>query len=320
MNETALRDQLSVKTICQLTGINGHTLRAWERRYHVVQPRRLDNGRRTYSIHDLEKLKLVALLIRKGFLIGNIAHYPVHELNSLLNEAAQTTTMQDPVADARDRSQALAQRLERAVSTYDLTRLSPLLSQAKADYSIRAYLFELLIPLLQRVGNAVACDELSVGQEHALSAVVRYHLMQSLFQLTDHYPLVHAQEAPKSFALTTMEGNQHELGTLMAAILCAYHGYRIFYLGVNMPALALVDTVRALGATGVILGLSPGEGRLPEIRSYLDELVPVLPQVCELWTGGNNFYFDKKWNDRVKNLGTLDELDQLLERLPRSDT
>ncbi|MES2745807.1 MAG: MerR family transcriptional regulator, partial [Bdellovibrionota bacterium] len=72
-SESRASDHYSVKTICQLTGLNEHTLRAWERRYQVVTPHRLENGRRVYSLDDLEKLKLVTLLVRKGFLIGNIA-------------------------------------------------------------------------------------------------------------------------------------------------------------------------------------------------------------------------------------------------------
>ncbi|MBC7660034.1 MAG: MerR family transcriptional regulator [Chitinophagaceae bacterium] len=57
-------------------GLNEHTLRAWERRYQVVTPSRLENGRRLYSPEDLEQLKLVTLLLRKEFLIGNMSLEP----------------------------------------------------------------------------------------------------------------------------------------------------------------------------------------------------------------------------------------------------
>lgn len=318
MSETALRDHLSVKTICQLTGINSHTLRAWERRYGVVQPRRQENGRRTYTIEDLEKLKLIALLLRKGFLISHVANYTLVQLNKLLTEAAQTTAMANPEEQAISRTEELAQQLEQALSTYDLVRLSPLLSQAKIDCSIREYLFRLIIPLLQRVGRGVACEELSVGQEHALSAVVRYHLMQSLFGLSDHHALVHAKEAPKSFAVATMEGNQHEMGALMAAILCAYHGYRVFYLGSNLPAQALAEAVLAVGANCAIVGLPPADIQGPTIESYLTELLEALPPMCEVWIGGRD-RLDSYITDRVRALASLPEMDELLARFRRHD-
>lgn len=318
MNEPALRDQFSVKTICQLTGINNHTLRAWERRYGLVMPRRLENGRRVYGLEDLEKLKVALLLLRKGFLIGHIARHSLPELHKLLSDAAQTPTMNDASQIAQRRSDELAVKLEQALDHYDLARLSPLLAQAQIDCGIRAYIFELLLPLLQRVGRGVACEELSIGQEHALSAVVRYHLMQNLFTLSDRHALIHHGEAPKSFAVATMEGNQHELGTLMGAVLCAYHGYRVFYLGMNMPAVGLSQAVRALGANCVLLGLSPIESDA-NISAYLGEVVAMLPSFCEVWIGGKDEFKVPRTFESVRGIGDLVELDALLGKLRRYD-
>lgn len=311
-----INDQLSVKTVCQLTGINSHTLRAWERRYAVVKPKRLENGRRVYTVNDLEKLKLIALLVRKGFLIGNIAPYTVSQLNKLVSETAPTATTADVQPPTFNRAELLAGRLEEAVTRYDLIKLNPLLGQAKAECGIREYLFMVILPLMKRVGQAVASQELSIGQEHALSAVVRFHLMQSLFTLIDAQALLHESAPPKSFALATMEGNLHELGTLIAAVLCAYHGFPIFYLGAHMPAEGLADAARSVGANCIVLGLMPMPEHDTTITIYLEQLLEGLPSSCEVWTGGCPYYeLPAQSSERVRALKDLCELDHLLAHI-----
>lgn len=310
-----INDQLSVKTVCQLTGINSHTLRAWERRYAVVKPKRLENGRRVYTVNDLEKLKLIALLVRKGFLIGNIAPYSVSQLNKLVNETAPTATMIEGQPTVMSRAEEYGSRLEDAVARYDIIKLNPLLGQAKAECGIRDYIFMVILPLLKRVGIAVMSEQLSVGQEHALSAVVRFHLMQSLFTLIDARALLHETAPPKTFALATMEGNLHELGTLIAAVLCAYHGFPIFYLGAHMPAEGLADAACSVGANCIILGLTPMPEHDTTITLFLEQLLDGLPSSCEVWTGGNSLFQPPAAAERVRPLKDLSELDHLLAHI-----
>ncbi len=313
-----IEDKLSVKTICQLTGINEHTLRAWERRYGVVKPRRLENGRRVYSIEDLEKLKLIALLIRKGFLIGNIANQSLRELSSLLNEAAQTPDMNDAASRQNSRAEELALLIEEAISRYELVRINLLLQQAKAEYGIREYMFQVVLPLMARVGDYVARDEFSIGQEHALSAIVKYHMLQVFYLLTHSHAMLNDNKVPKSFAIATAEGNLHELGVMVAAVLCAYHGYPVFYLGPNMPAKALAEATEAISANCVILGLAPFAGQEKYNIQYLTDLMTTLPNVCEVWVGGSpDLRALGSMNERLRTLPSLEELDRLLANIKR---
>jgi len=312
-------DKLSVKTICQLTGINEHTLRAWERRYAVVQPKRLDNGRRIYSIEDLEKLKLVALLVQKGFLIGNIANQTLHQLSKLLNEAAQTPDMIDSASRQQSRADELSNMIEEALHRYDLIRINILLQQAKAEYGIREYLFAVVLPLMVRVGDYVYRGELTIGQEHALSAIVKYHLLQVFYLLTHSHAMLNDSKAPKSFAVATSEGNLHEFGILVAAVLCAYHGYPVFYLGPNTPADALSDATAAIGANCIILGLSTINEFAYMNRAFVGNLLDKLPSVCELWLGGSSDpQLASDVSGRMKTLPSLEELDRLLANIKKT--
>jgi MerR family transcriptional regulator, light-induced transcriptional regulator len=307
-----LDETLSVKTICQLTGINEHTLRAWERRYHVVQPRRLDNGRRVYSIEDLEKLKLISVLIRKGFAISSIAQHSQRQLSDLINDAASAPDLLEQAKLSR--ADGFMMKLEDALSRYELVRINMLLQQAKAEYGVQAYLFQVVLPLLSRVGELVLAGSYSIGQEHALSAVVRYHLMQIFYLLAHSHAYLHEHEQhAKSFAIATMEHNLHEFGILISAVLCAFHGYPVFYLGPNMPAESLADAARSVGANGLILGLPPYSDQSAAMQRYLNDLLVGLPPVCEVWIGGSPERYLPD-DSRVRRLESLAELDHLLSQ------
>jgi len=74
-----------IKTVASMTGVNSELLRAWERRYGVVQPRRSRGGYREYSEQDVEKLRLLRALTARGYTIGELASLTVPDLGDLLD-------------------------------------------------------------------------------------------------------------------------------------------------------------------------------------------------------------------------------------------
>ena len=62
------------------TGISQHLLRAWERRYGVVEPERAAGGERLYSDADIERLRLVRLVSEAGRRVGQVAALSLDEL------------------------------------------------------------------------------------------------------------------------------------------------------------------------------------------------------------------------------------------------
>jgi len=53
------QDGFSIQFVSQVTGINAHTLRAWEKRYQAVVPQRNPKGKRLYSDEDIELVSIV---------------------------------------------------------------------------------------------------------------------------------------------------------------------------------------------------------------------------------------------------------------------
>ena len=61
--EAVRQDELfPIREVARLTGINPVTLRAWERRYGLIQPTRTESGHRLYSMHDVEAVRELSLI------------------------------------------------------------------------------------------------------------------------------------------------------------------------------------------------------------------------------------------------------------------
>ncbi len=52
-------DLFPIREVARLTGVNPVTLRAWERRYGLIQPTRTESGHRLYSLSDIEKVRSI---------------------------------------------------------------------------------------------------------------------------------------------------------------------------------------------------------------------------------------------------------------------
>ncbi len=84
--------QLSISAVAELTGVSTHTLRKWESRHNVVEPKRTETGRRYYTEDQLERVKLVKLLLSHGHTLPFLAEQSDQELASLAEQHSESFT------------------------------------------------------------------------------------------------------------------------------------------------------------------------------------------------------------------------------------
>lgn len=111
-----------IGTVSSLTGVDAHTIRAWERRYGAIKPARSATGRRQYDDACIERLQLLKALVDCNEAIGKVAHLSDDELRSRLAKIAEheVATPFVPGPDERDGARpriamlapALARQLE----------------------------------------------------------------------------------------------------------------------------------------------------------------------------------------------------------------
>lgn len=322
-----MEKSFSIQFVSKITKLNSHTIRAWEKRYRAIVPHRDNNGRRVYSQANIDKLIKLNTLVSMGNAISDIAKLDDKVLNELYLKYSKPQHLEGGVlhqdaggesSSVRSHQQAVAldynlilQNLTMALSHFKLDIISHELDKIKCSISPRDFALNILQPLLMEVAIQVDSGTISIGQEHALSAILKFHIGQMIYQVMDTPP-----KAKQCVLLTTPEGELHEFGIMIAALLCMNYGIRFLYLGPNLPASALADTVNQIKCDIVILGVSKNYVQTPSnnIDNYIDQLTALMPKKSKLWVGGAKI-ISKKREITVEQISTLQLLDNQLSKL-----
>jgi DNA-binding transcriptional MerR regulator/methylmalonyl-CoA mutase cobalamin-binding subunit len=274
----------SIKAIASLTGLGAETLRAWERRYQTVSPRRDDGGRRLYTQQDLDRLIVLAQLSRQGHAISKLSSLGMEELQNLQqnNEEKNADNQQDFVL-----------QIVSALCDYRIMHCEMLLKRALMAKEPLAYLRDILIPALQKVGELWHAQKISIAQEHLFSACVK----RILLGMVNNYQSYSSNRPSMVFA--TLSGEPHEFGVLMCCLLASEQDYHSYYLGTNVPATDLFAASQQLGAEVIVLSLT----QYPVPTQTLEELKILMTktasQKMEIWVGGAAIHY---WQAERKSL------------------
>ena len=247
----------SIKAITRLTGLTAETLRAWERRYNCVIPRRSTSGRRSYSQSDLEKLTLLACLTRNGHAISKIANLSCDQLREFGRHTAETSVSQQPY---------LFEQLLDALTQYRIERCEQLLKQALLAYEPLDYVKNVLLPTLHQIGQLWHEEKITIAQEHMLSNCVKrivLTMINTLHQPSKHNP---------SILFATPSREQHEFGILLGSLIAATQQYTCYYIGADLPSTDIIDACRHLKPDIIVIGMvnaPPAELTLIELSRLI---------------------------------------------------
>jgi DNA-binding transcriptional MerR regulator len=272
--------EFNLKAVLRQTGLTAETLRAWERRYSAVSPGRSENGRRVYDSADVHRLQLLATLTRRGFRIGDIANLSEKELMRRIEASHDPSD----IGTRSKKSQSVSELID-ALDRFDFDQLRVLLARVRYQISPRDFALELVPALMFRVGTLIVEGRFSIAQEHALSQLVQSELRQIYDSLK---PLEDSSRNAKTMIFGTREGDYHDIGLMLAALLCRGQGIRCQYLGPNLPSDSLADAVKTLKPSAVVIGLSflPEEERVSP-QDFVNAVDKAILPGTELWLGGS---------------------------------
>jgi DNA-binding transcriptional MerR regulator len=262
-----------IRAVSRLTGIAIDTLRAWERRHNAVTPTRDDRGR-VYSDADIARLRLLRAAVDAGHSIGSIAALGDEALRQFAVRAAATA----PPIDRTRGTPLDTAVLDAALRRYDAAGIEQEIARLAAVLRPLELLRDVLMPMLERVGDDWHGGRVSIAQEHLMSATVR-NILGSLLRLYARPDL------PVRLLFATAAGERHEIATLGAAMLAASSGLGVAYLGPDLPAREILESVMPARAQVLVLGLTTESGAKANLRD-LRVIVRELPKEIELWVGG----------------------------------
>ena len=268
----------SIKVAVQRTGLSAHVIRVWEKRYQAVVPERTTTNRRLYSDEDIARLQWLQQAVQAGQSIGRIARLPTPELMKLVRAEQAAVPLAQRPADGEGEEKDPGKFLERAlvaVQRLDAVSLEEQLARASIALSQRHLLEEVVLPLMERIGQMWEEGTLRVADEHMASAVVRSFIgnIQASFQVS---------EAAPHLVATTPAGQLHEMGALLASVVATSEGWNSTFLGPNLPVEEIAGAAAQKGAKAVLLSIVyPGDdphlgGELVKLRRLLGDEIALL--------------------------------------------
>lgn len=216
------QDLFPIREVSRLTGVNAVTLRAWERRYGLIQPTRTDSGHRLYSQADIDDVRRILGWLERGVAVSKVA--------SIL---ARDHALAGPTGGVTDAWARWQQQIRQALQRFDAAGLDRLFNEVFAATTLDQVFSEVFMPVWH---------DLAVGQGGYGQASEWLFLDQFLRGRV--FARLQLAQAPRrrTVLLAPLPGQCHELELLVTSLMLGSDevGVTLLPSGQPLAELALV--------------------------------------------------------------------------------
>ncbi len=279
--------------IVSLTGISSHTLRKWESRYDFLVPERTETNIRFYTDSQLKKLLNISILREQGHRLSAIDKMSDEEIHELVSQVLTSSDQESEI-----------KALVISMINLDEQEFDDVLKSHIIKHGILTTFTDVIYPFLHKVGVLWGINKIMPAQEHFVSNLIR----QKICSAIDLLPIA-PKDAPRIIMFLT-EGENHEIGLLLASFIAKKLGWRVFYLGQNVPHDNLHTMVELIKPTYILTFF------ITTTSSSIKERISKIISECEahLLFSGNSTSVDlQDQGKRVTQLVTPQDLITVLE-------
>jgi DNA-binding transcriptional MerR regulator len=210
-----------IREVSRLTGVNPVTLRAWERRYGLIQPTRTESGHRLYSQANIEAIHSILTWLERGVAVSKVS--TILQRNQVAQDSVAVPLSQELAIGEWGEWQ---QQIRRAVTDFDQLRLEQIYGQVFSSYPLAVVFQDVLMPLWQQL--KLRQSEFGRSSEWLFfDGFLRARALQRLQMArgSDGLPVV----------LVGLPGQCHELELLVCALLLGAADIRLTLLPIGQP-------------------------------------------------------------------------------------
>ncbi len=287
----------SIKDLEQLSGIKAHTLRIWEQRYNLLNPKRTDTNIRFYDDDDLKLILNVALLNDNGYKISKIASMDPEEMRAEVMKLTDRTLTHDDQIHA----------LTICMIEMDEERFDKVLSTNILKLGFEQTMMNIVYPFMSKIGVLWQTGAINPAHEHFISNLVRQKLIVAI---DGQVP----SGVGKKFLLFLPEGELHEISLLFASYLIKSKGNKVVYLGQNTPHEDLM-TVYKIHEPDYMLAVITTSPSSEFAQEYLNKLSADFPKPQILVTGYQVIGQDFVMPPNVKLMNYIRDIKELLDEV-----
>ena len=250
----------TIGTVSRITGIGAITLRAWERRYNLIQPVRKESGHRLYTRGQIDQINRITALTGQGMRISQVKR-------AMLNTEPAATNGQQATENPW---QSYLQSMISAVISFDEARLEEIYNEALSLYPIGLVTKLLLKPLLVELGLRWESGQGSVAEEHFFA----FYLRNKLGARFHHRRI---NEGGPRLLLAGLPDEHHEIALLLFALAANESGYQLLQLGADMPMTELAHVAVKTRCDAIVLS-----GAIEPSRQVLERELPGLVKLVNI--------------------------------------
>ncbi|MGK0236309.1 MAG: DNA-binding transcriptional MerR regulator [Psychroserpens sp.] len=215
-----IKQDFTIKDLENISGIKAHTIRIWEKRYNLLEPKRSDTNIRYYSHQNLQKLLNVVLLSKNNYKISKIAKMSEEEILQESREVAFATGANDEAINA----------FKLSMFQFDKVLFNNTYHKLLSKKTFKEIFKEVFIPFLQHIGLLWQTDTLLPAHEHFISNLIAQKIHINIENLEHGI-----KDSEKTYVLFLPENEIHELGLLYLNYELVLRGNQTIYLGQNLP-------------------------------------------------------------------------------------
>lgn len=295
----AIKNQFSIKELEALSGIKAHTIRIWEQRYNLLNPKRTDTNIRLYDIEDLRLLLNIAFLYENGHKISRIAKMQDGEIYEKVIETAETDTS----------FTNQLRELKISMIEMDEAKFEKIIGRCSIQFGFSGTMENIIFPFLQIVGLDWMTNNIHPAQEHFISSLIR----QKIIIAIDGQEMATSPNAQR-FLLFLPEDETHELGLLYLNYLLRKHQKKTLYLGYSVPMGNLISVATQFEPDylyTIITSPTVNDGGL---KGYLDQLSSRFRDITVLVSGAQTLKTDLSVPPNIHLIRDMASLHTLLSQ------
>jgi DNA-binding transcriptional MerR regulator len=295
-----IKSRFSIKDIENLSGVKAHTIRIWEKRYTLFEPKRTDTNIRYYTSDDLKKILNVAFLVEKGIKISKISKLNAEELReSIILEISNSST-----------SNSYENSILLAMINFDQFHFESIYNTLTTEFSFREIFNDLFIPLLNKIGLQWQSNTITPAHEHFISNLIYQKLHVNIEKVSQNEII----KTDKVFVLFLPTNEIHELGLLYLEYELSLKGYKTIYLGKSVPTESL-ESLNDLYDTIFYVSYFTIYPEVNMVVKYLNDFNKRhLKNDNELWILGRNTSNLTNY-EPIKNISIFSSITNLIEHL-----
>lgn len=290
----SIKSTFSIQDLETLSGIKAHTIRIWEKRYNLLNPKRLNRNVRVYELDDLKKLLNISLLYHNGNKISNIASLSAREILEKSKEAGLSQLSNSFEINS----------LIIAMYSLDEAQFNKIHDDFLRKNSFSQLYINVYTPVLQRIGLLWQVEAISPAHEHFISTLIYQKIVLHTANLEE--PVV---EKDLTYILFLPENEIHEIKLMFLNYYLKSKGQKTVYLGPSIPfeELHKIRTQFTKIEWITSVGLEHNNSYKTDLVKSLEKLIEHTNNQCIIVGERSQYEHIKNMDDKIKIHNKLSE-------------